>query len=82
MDKTPRQLINNISGQLSGIGRMLDEQQDCLVVLIQLKAAKAALDSLANKLIAGDVLKCSAKLKNSKDANKIRKLLKELTKNN
>ncbi len=79
MAKTPKQLIANIIGQLNGVGRMLDEGQDCLAVLIQLKAAKAALNSLADKLIAGDVLRCSAGLKSKKDARQIRLLLEELT---
>jgi DNA-binding FrmR family transcriptional regulator len=79
MSKTPKQLINNISGQLDGIGRMLEEGKDCLEVLIQLKAAKAAMDALADKLIAGDVLRCSTKLSSSKDAKKIKLLLAELT---
>jgi DNA-binding FrmR family transcriptional regulator len=80
MPKTPKQLINNIIGQLNGISRMLDEGQDCLDILVQLKAAKSAMDSLSSKLIAGDVLKCSAKMSNKKDAEKIKLLLEELTK--
>ena len=80
MHKTPKQLINNIIGQLNGIGRMLDAEQDCLDILVQLKAAKSAMESLSNKLIAGDVLKCSTKLSNKKQAAKIKLLLEELTK--
>lgn len=79
MNKTPKQLINNIIGQLNGIGRMLDEGKDCLEVLVQLKAARSAMDSLSSKLIAGDVLKCSAKMSSRKDAKKIGLLLEELT---
>jgi len=82
MLKTPQQLINNIIGQLNGVSRMLDEDQECLEVLVQLKAVKSAMNSLSGKLIASDLMKCSAKLKNPKDAEKINKLLKELTKNN
>ncbi len=80
MTKTPKQLINNIIGQLNGVGRMLDDNKDCLDILIQLKAIKSAMDSLSSKLIASDLLKCSAKLKNPKDADKIKRLLEELTK--
>ena len=80
MIKTPKQLINNIVGQLNGVGRMLDENKDCLEVLVQLKAIRSAMDSLSGKLIAGDLLKCSAKLKDPRDADKIKKLLEELTK--
>lgn len=81
MAKTPKQLINNIIGQLNGVSRMLDADQECLEVLIQLKAVKSAMNSLSGKLIASDLLKCSAKLKNTRDAEKINKLLEELTKN-
>ena len=78
--KTPQQLINNIIGQLNGVSRMLDQDQECLKILVQLKAVKSAMDSLSGKLIASDLLKCSARLKNPKDAEKIKKLLEELTK--
>lgn len=80
MSKTPQQLINNIIGQLNGVSRMLEADQECLDILVQLKAVKSAMDSLSAKLIASDLLKCSAKLKNPKDAEKIKKLLNELTK--
>lgn len=82
MLKTPQQLINNIIGQLNGVSRMLDEDQECLEVLVQLKAVKSAMNSLSGKLIASDLMKCSAKLKNPKEAEKIKKLLEELTRNN
>jgi len=78
--KTPRQLINNIIGQLNGVNRMIDEGRDCLTILIQLRAAKSALEVLSSKLIASDVLHCSAKLKNRGEALKIRRLLEELSK--
>lgn len=81
MLKTPQQLINNMIGQLNGVSRMLDEDQECLEVLVQLKAVKSAMNSLSGKLIARDLMKCSAKLKNPKDAEKIKKLLEELTRN-
>ena len=77
--KTPQQLINNIIGQLNGVSRMLDKNQECLEILVQLKAVKSAMDSLSGKLIASDLLKCSAGLKNKQDAQKIKLLLEELT---
>ena len=44
--KSYEQLVNNIIGQLNGVKRMLGEQAECLDVLVQLKAARSALDSL------------------------------------
>jgi len=79
MTKTPKQLINNIIGQLNGVSRMLDDGKDCLEVLVQLKAVKSALNALSGKLITSDVLRCSTRLGNRKDAKKIKLLLEELT---
>lgn len=44
--KTFKQRINNIIGQLNGISSMMDSNQDILEVTIQLKAAKSALSRL------------------------------------
>lgn len=79
--KNNQQLINNIIGQLNGIGRMLDEKKECQQVLIQLKAIKSALNSLTNKIIEDNSSQC---LKNISPKNKkdLQVLLKELINNN
>jgi DNA-binding FrmR family transcriptional regulator len=78
--KTPPQLLKNVIGQLSGIEKMILENQDCFQVLTQMKAAKAALDSTMNRYIEENLMQC---MKNKKDASAMSKrLFQELIKNN
>jgi DNA-binding FrmR family transcriptional regulator len=57
--KTTIQRINNIIGQLSGAKKMLvDKQRDCFALLIQLKAAKSAMSSLMEKVVAEELDHC------------------------
>lgn len=80
MMKNQEQLINNIIGQLNGIKRMLDGGQDCLAVLIQLKATKAALGALSSKLVVETLIDCASP-KNQQKKLVMEKLIKELTNN-
>lgn len=43
--------LNNISGQINGIGRMLDNDRDPEQILVQFKAAKAALENAEQLLL-------------------------------
>jgi len=79
--KSNQQLINNIIGQLEGIKRMLDEDKECLDILIQLKAAKSGVNSVANRIIEEKTLDClsgDAEV----DKEKVQKLIKEIINNN
>lgn len=77
--KTNEQRINNIIGQLNGIKKMISEdKKDCQAVLIQLKATKAAISSLTEKVIHDELENC---LKKSKKEN-IKKMFKEIINNN
>ena len=67
MKKTPRsdedlkQLknrLNRITGQLSGIGRMLDENRYCGDILIQLAAVEKALQSLGYMILQEHMETC------------------------
>lgn len=59
--KNYEQLINNVTGQLNGIKKMMEEEKDCFAVLTQIKAAKSALNSLTNKYLQENFLKCLQK---------------------
>lgn len=62
--KTKEQRINNIIGQLNGIKKMInDKQESCQSVLIQLKATKAAINSLTEKVIHDELEHCLKKSK-------------------
>jgi len=75
-EKTYKQRINNIIGQLNGISKMLDNKNNCEEVLIQLKSVKSAMSSMMNKIIENEFDYCIEKNDLSKDS--LKKLLKNL----
>lgn len=78
--KTNEQRINIIIGQLEGIKKMLSaEQNDCTDLIVQLKAIKAALSSLLEKIVSEEMGRCL--VGQQKDhQEKVLKMLKELVK--
>jgi DNA-binding FrmR family transcriptional regulator len=80
--KTPNQLINNITGQLNGISKMIEEEKECFEVIIQLKAVKSSLNTLMNRYIESNFVNCIKSCGNKKQEEMIKKLVLELTKNN
>ena len=50
--------LNRISGQISGIQRMLDEDRYCVDILHQIAAARRALDALGIELLTSHVESC------------------------
>jgi DNA-binding FrmR family transcriptional regulator len=76
--KSPQQRINNIIGQLEGIKRLIEaKDKDCFAVINQLKAAKSAVSSLMEKIIAEELVSCAVP---GKENNKINKIIKEMIK--
>lgn len=75
-EKTYKQRINNIIGQLNGISKMLDNKNNCEEVLVQLKSVKSAMSSIMNKIIENELDYCIEKNDLSKDS--LKKLLKNL----
>jgi DNA-binding FrmR family transcriptional regulator len=77
--KSNIQRINNIVGQLEGIKKLLQlESHDCLAVLVQLKAAKAAMGSLMQKVIETEFESCSS---SKNDSEQMKKLFIEMVNN-
>jgi DNA-binding FrmR family transcriptional regulator len=50
--------LKRIEGQAKGIQRMVDEGRDCLDVMNQLAAVKAAVNSLSGELLEAFALRC------------------------
>lgn len=50
--------VNRISGQIGGIGRMIDEDRYCLEILDQIAAVRSALDSLGVELLSNHIECC------------------------
>jgi DNA-binding FrmR family transcriptional regulator len=50
--------VNRISGQIGGIGRMIDDDRYCLDILAQIAAVRSALDSLGVELLTNHIECC------------------------
>jgi DNA-binding FrmR family transcriptional regulator len=79
MSKNYGQRINNISGQINGVNRMIQEEKDCFEILTQLKAVRSAIDSLMNKYIEEKVESCISSNK-SEDKQTLKKLFLKVNK--
>jgi len=79
MSKNYGQRINNISGQINGISRMIQEEKDCFEILTQLKAVRSAIDSLMNKYLEEKVDSCISSNK-SEDKQTLKKLFLKVNK--
>lgn len=63
--------LKKISGQLSGLMKMIEEGQDCEKIIIQFQAAKAALDTAFAQVVAERLDTCIQK----KDSAAVKKLI-------
>jgi DNA-binding FrmR family transcriptional regulator len=52
--------LRRIAGQVAGIQRMLDEDRYCVDVLLQVAAARAALDQVGKLILGAHVRTCVA----------------------
>lgn len=56
--KKMRTRINRISGQVSGIGKMIDEDRYCIEILDQIAAVRSALDKLGIEVLSNHLEHC------------------------
>ena len=79
-DEEKRQLlsrINRISGQLSGIKKMIEEDGYCNDILIQIVACEKSLKSLANLMFENHIYRCiSDDIKNEEVIDELTSLFK------
>ena len=50
--------LNRISGQVNGVGKMIDEDRYCLDILNQISAVRSALDALGVELLTNHLECC------------------------
>lgn len=50
--------VNRISGQIGGIGKMIDEDRYCVEILDQIAAARSALDGLGVEILSNHIEGC------------------------
>lgn len=77
--KSQEQLINNIIGQLNGIRSMIEAEQDCQAVVIQMKAARSAFNSLIRKYLETNLSHC-LKSARPQDKKRMEIIFRELIK--
>ena len=56
--KKARARVNRISGQVTGIGKMIEEDKYCLDILNQIAAARGALDALGIEVLTSHLESC------------------------
>jgi DNA-binding FrmR family transcriptional regulator len=61
--KSVTERLNNITGQIEGVKKMVDKKSDCLLVLTQLKAIKSAVGSVMDNVIEEQFNTCMKSLK-------------------
>lgn len=62
------QRMKRIEGQIRGIQRMIDEGKECEDILVQVRAARSALQSASRLILKRYLLKCHIEsLRNSED---------------
>lgn len=71
--------LRRIEGQVAGVARMIDEEQYCVDVLLQIAAARAALGRVGRLVLESHVNSCVAAAMSDGDdderAEKLRELL-------
>lgn len=78
--KTKEQRVNNIIGQLQGVKKMMEEGKDCFQTLVQLKAAKSALNSLMVGFIEEQFRDCLKKSSAKTNQTKLKRIFLETIK--
>ena len=82
MEKDAQRRVNlrlkRIAGQVGGIQRMLEEERYCVDVLLQIAAARAALDQVGKLILANHVETCVADAFASGKPRERRKKMDEL----
>jgi len=75
--------LRRLEGQIRGLQRLVDEERDCQDIVIQLAAAKAALDRVGFRLVAAAMRYCEAEPEKAKaaglDADDLEKLFLKLS---
>jgi DNA-binding FrmR family transcriptional regulator len=68
--------VRKIVGQLNAVERMINEDRDCVEILLQIVSARRGLKSLAEKLIHSHVQHCIENAQNPTEGKrKLRELL-------
>lgn len=73
-----RKRLARIRGQIDGIGRMIEEERDCVDVLAQTRAVHAALRKVEEQVLRRHVEHCVRDALKAGDASAVQEKLQEL----
>jgi DNA-binding FrmR family transcriptional regulator len=71
--------LARIEGQVRGIQKMIGEQRDCEAILMQVLAARTALERAAGEIVGAYIDECMAALSPEEARTKIARTVKLLT---
>lgn len=72
--------IRRINGQVDAVGRMIENEEYCVDVLMQISAATGALSKVAEIILENHLKTCVAEAMNNDDAKDRERKLQELIK--
>ena len=72
--------LRNIKGHIAGIERMVEDQQDCSSVLIQLSAVRASIEKVGIFILENNAVECLLQGVESKpdDQEKVGQVVKQM----
>lgn len=68
-DDQMKNRIKRIEGQMRGILRMMEEEQDCKDVITQLSAARTAIDRTIGVVVSSNLVECVKQANETGQAN-------------
>ncbi|MEI7934247.1 MAG: metal-sensitive transcriptional regulator [Chlorobiaceae bacterium] len=68
--------LKRVAGQIEGLTRMIEREEECSQIITQFQAAKAALDNTFSIVLQRNLMRCL----NSDDSKSVEKILKLISK--
>ena len=68
--------LKRVAGQIEGLTRMIERDEECSLIITQFQAAKAALDNTFSLVLQRNLKQCV----NHDDSKSVEKILKLITK--
>ncbi|HEX7675915.1 MAG TPA: metal-sensitive transcriptional regulator [Bdellovibrio sp.] len=75
---THKKRLNRVRGQIDGIEKMIDERRYCPDILIQLRAASKALESIEAEIMQTHIHGCVKTAIKSRDEKEVIKKIEEI----
>ena len=71
--------FNIIKGQIEGINKMINDDEDCVKIITQIKAVKSGFNKMGEKFIKKYINECSRKGNKKHDEKDFEKILSVLS---